>query len=455
MEHPEKQTKKRSPVGLILLVLLLLILGTIGYGVYSITKGPLVLQDPAEMAVSAPMAPEERFRASADEKTVQVKLDAADLWCLVCETLGENFLEEANGELAEYQLSLGGCGLELREEGPVLNLELFYKETRLAVKVPCALEATGQQVSLTLTGVKLGVIPLPVEKLLSQEQIRLDLVLPVIDGVTDLRFEEGAILLTGTVEQDIRGLIPPGRNLYQAALFQPELKPLADALETEAGFAALLKQWEQDPGSLEKTYRQLFTLTGPELLESYLADRHGLTQRFFPGLDLVAIRVKQEDQSRQLDAKTGLLEQFFTAVVNDYNEKNFLLKQGTFFLQGKAFRADAYKTGEFDGLFRELDPESFCPVLVNAEDGFLRKTSSFNRMAGEGLEFTREVDYNRTYILGFVLRSKGGEPYLMYESELRGDNTYSRIIKLVPLTEAEAAELHQEGKFGVWTDGDS
>ena len=451
MEYPEKQPKKRSPVGLILLVLLLLILGLLGYGIYSITKAPLHLEDPAKMAASVPMPAAKRFRVSAAEKTVQVKLDSGDLWYLISDALGENFLEEANAELSSYDLSLGGCGLQLQKEGLTLHLELFYKEHRLAVRIPCAMEAAGQSLTVTLTGVKVGVIPLPVEKLLAEEKIDLELVLPVLDDMTGIGFEEGAILLTGTVGQDLRALIPQGKSLYSHALFDPALRPLADSLETEAGFASLLGQWEQDPGSLEDTYRQLFLLTEPRLLEEYLTSHSALTQRFFPELSFTVIKAKQEEQSRQLGVKITALEQFFTAVVSEYNDKRFLLKDGTFYLYGSPFRAGDFGGGEYDSLFESLDPESFCPVLVNVEDGFIRKTSSFYRLAKEGLEFTREVDYNRTYILGFVLRSTAGEPYLMYESEIQGSNSYSRIVKLVPLTEEDVKELQQEGKFGVWT----
>ena len=89
-ENTGNKTKRRSPVGIILLILLFLLIGTVGYGYYSLVKAPLALDDPRQMAASAPMDVGERFRVSSAEGTVQVKLDAADIWCLVlAETPGD------------------------------------------------------------------------------------------------------------------------------------------------------------------------------------------------------------------------------------------------------------------------------------------------------------------------------------------------------------------------------
>ena len=67
-------------------------------------------------------------------------------------------------------------------------------------------------------------------------------------------------------------------------------------------------------------------------------------------------------------------------------------------------------------------------------------------------QYTREVDMNKTYILGLVFRGVNGEPFLMYEKEIQENNTYYREIVLHSLTEEETAQLQVPDKFGVWTD---
>lgn len=450
-EQTEKQPKKRSRAGIVVLVLLLIIAGAAGYLYYSIVKAPLDLDDPKEMAASVSMMPEERFSFSAAEKTVQVKMDAADIWSLILEKTGKNILDAINREVNPYALTVSGCTIHMDEEGLRLDLELYYKETRLVAKVPCALEVTETGLSLTPIAVKLGVIPLPVENILSNLKLELDLQLPVLSQVTQIEFVSGAVLLSGPVEPDIRGLVPVNQDLYLTAVFSQEHQAIVDALQTDAGFEALLSHLEKDPGSVEDLYRELFLLTEPDTRNAYLDSRLGLTERFLPGIDFSAVSQQQEEETEQINYGRALLEQFFTSLMGDYNDKKFKLDQGQFLLKNKPFQMVGYNSGKYDVLFEKLDPESFFLILVDAEDGFIRSTSSFDRMAKEGLEFTQSVDYNKTYILGCVLRSVDGDPFLVYDVEIDNGNTYSRSTQLHPLTEEEVSALQVPGKFGVWT----
>ena len=148
---------------------------------------------------------------------------------------------------------------------------------------------------------------------------------------------------------------------------------------------------------------------------------------------------------------TTVLEQFFTKAVNTYNDKKFVLSEGQFLLNKQPFRAAEFGGEQFAELFQLLDPESFHLILVDAADGHVRKTSSFYRMADENQQFTREVDFNKTYILGCLFRGLAGDSFLLYESEVETGNPYSRLITLLPVTEETAQELQVSGVFGVWT----
>ena len=176
-----------------------------------------------------------------------------------------------------------------------------------------------------------------------------------------------------------------------------------------------------------------------------------MTERFFSGIDFSGLEAEQTALTEQVTPLSLDLERFLTKVVGDYNDKKFTLSEGQFFHKRKPFSAPVYGALKFEYLFDVLDPDAFFLVLVDAEDGYIRSTSSFYRMAGENLEFTQPVDYNKTYILGCVFRRAGGDPFLMYESEVENENSYVRVMKLVPLTEEEVNALQVPGKFGVWT----
>ena len=444
----EEQKKKRSPAGIILLILLALLIGAGVYLYYTVCKAPVALDDHKALAAAEPMTAGERFTFSADG-TAQVKLDKRDFWSLVYRYAGEDFLDVVNGELSSYGLTVTGCGIDLQEEGLGLNLELLYKEKRLVAKVPCDLSFSGRRISLSPAGVKVGIVSLPVKGLLSNLKIEYDLTLPVISQVTSLSFQKDALILTGPVE-DIRSLAPEEDALSRTAIFSEALQYLAKAFVDEEEFDALLAGLEKDPGWAEDLYRDLFLLAGPEGTQSYLDSRYGLTERFFPGIDFDAVAENQTTLTAELDRNSTVLHQFFTEIVNLYNEKRFRLSDGEFLLNKAPFVPSQHGSGKYDELFAILDPEDCFLILVDAEDGFIRKTSSFYRMCDENQQFTREIDVNKTYILGLVFRGVAGDPFLLYETEIQQNNTYSRSFRLVSLTEEDVSNLRQEGKFGVW-----
>lgn len=452
MAKDNNSEKRRSPAGIILLMILLLLAGAAGFLYYSVVKAPLTLDDPEKMAASAPMSAAERFRFSAADQTAQVRLDTADIWSLILAHTDDDFLDTINKEVSAYDLSVSGCAIGIDENGLQLDMEAFYKGKRLVVKVPCSLDVSGQHLSLSPDEVKLGVISLPVKGLLSSVKLEYDLTLPVISAVTRIDFAQDAVLLTGPLEQDIRTLVPLDERLYQTAVFCESVQTIADCLLAENGYASLLNHLEGNPADAEALYRELFALAQPEVTEEYLDSRYGLTQRFFPGIDFSATAAEQTalDEERVLLMRS--LEQFLNELMDDFNNKNFRLSDGEFLWKREPFHAATYGTGNYDALFERLDPDSIFLILVDAEDGFIRNTSSFYRIADENQQFTQPVDLNKTYLPGCVLYSVDGEPFLLYHAEKNTANTYSRVSKLVPLTQEDVSALRLPGKFGVWTD---
>jgi len=450
-ETVEKKPKKRSRAGIVVLILLLLLAGTVGYLYYSAVKAPLKLDDPQKLAASAPMSAAERFQFSAADGTAQVKLDKTDLWNMILTHAGDDFLEKINQEVSSYGLTVSGCAIVLEQEQLRLDLELFYREIRLVAKVPCDLDISDGQILVRPTGLKIGVLPLPVGGLLSGVELEYDHRLPVLAEVTGVSVVPGSVLVSGLMEQDVRSLLPLGEELDQAVVFCKTMQPLVDALREETGFSNIMAYLEQHPGSVEALYRELFTLTQAEVAETYLEDRYGLTERFLPGIDFDAVAEEQKVQYKELNVLYITLKKFFTNAVNEYNEKRLSISDGQFIYEKEPFRAALFEYRKYGSVFEVLDPEPVFLIVVDARDGFIRKTSSFYRMVDENQQFTREVDLNKTYILGCVIRSVDGEPYLLYETELTVNDLYVRQITLQALTEDEVAALQEPGKIGVWT----
>ena len=451
-EFSEHKPKKRSKAGIIFLIILLLLAGTVGYLYYSVFKAPLALDDPQKLASSAPMSAEERFYFSSQDQTVRVKLDKTDIWNQILAHAGNDFLDTINEEVSAFDLSVSGCAIHMDQKGLQLNLELYYRETRLVAGIPCDLEVNGRQIALKPAGLKLGVIRIPVGGLMSSLKLEYDVMLPVLAEVTQVGYDEGAILLTGNLEQDVRALVPTGEVLDRAVLFCEAFQPLADSLESQTGFSDIMAYLEQNPGSVEDLYRELFTLAEPAVTEAYLKDRNGLTQRFFPGIDFDAVAQQQKVLDKELRVHYITLKKFFTNAVNEYNANRLRICDGVFIFEEEPFQAALFEYRKYGTVFEVLDPEPVFLVVVDAEDGFVRKTPALNQLVAETEQFTQKVDLNKIYILGCVLRSVDGEPYLLYETELTDNGLYIREAKLHALTEDAVTALQVSGQVGVWAD---
>lgn len=450
-EVTEKEPKKRSRAGIVVLIVFLILACTVGYLYFSIFKAPFIPDDPERIAGYRPMDPADRFRFSAADGTAEIKLDKSDLYSVILKHTDADFLDDINKEIEPYGLEISGYAIRMDEKGLLLNLELFYKDTRILAKVPCELEISGQYICLKPTGVKLGVIPLPVGKLLTSVKFEYEQKLPVLTDVTGIRYDADTVLLTGPFEQDVYTLVPRDRKLENAVLFCEDLQPVADALETQEGFGTILAYLEQHPGSVEDLYRDLFTLTQYSTGSAYLADREGLTQRFFPNIDFEAVAEERYQLEKDLGAKYVLLERFFSEAVSEFNGERLILSEGEFLQKDQPFLTTQFGYQLYAELAQALDPESFGLILVDVQNGYTRKTAALGQMTDGTQTFTRSVDPEKCYILGMLMDSVVGEPYLMYETEYTENGLYHRVITQVKLTEEEAAALRIPGKFGVWT----
>ena len=146
-----------------------------------------------------------------------------------------------------------------------------------------------------------------------------------------------------------------------------------------------------------------------------------------------------------------MLEKLFNTVVSNYNWKGYELSEGEFLRLGEPFRAADYGNGGYAAMFDVLDPDSFFLILVDVKNGFIRNTPTFDQMADENQQFTKPVDFSKTYIVGCVFRSMSGNPLLMYEVEVPTSDSYYNDIVILALSEEEVSALQVPGKFGVWT----
>lgn len=442
-------------IGIILLVILLALIGALVFLYFSITTDNVTIDDPAALAAQTPMPASQRFVFDAANETAQIRLEKSDLWYLLLPDMGEDFLETVNKELEDYQLSVTGYGLAISEEGVCIDLEAMYKTIRLPVHILTSSEFDASGFSLTLTKAKLGPFQLPVENLLSSVDGRIDVDWPVITEITDASYQQDAVLLTGTITQDLLSCVQKACRNDAIGWFCTSRQELFRAARAEDGFRAFLPGLEQDPGSVETLYHDLFTLAQVDELEEYMLNSKDLPYRFFPGIDYDGLEAERDSIRDQWVFANVMTDKLVAEVSIDYNNRRFSLKKGEFYLGKSVFDPLNYFGGDtalkMEQLFHIIDKDKFHLILVGSIDGYAVDSPILNKVCAKNQALTQELNRKEAYPVGCIFQGVNGEYFLRYESmEILTGGQVSKFFKTVILTEEEYASLVQDGKIGVW-----
>lgn len=439
-------------IGIFLLLLLLILVGGVGY----LFIDTVAVDDPAAMAAQPPMPASSRFVFDAAKETAQIKLDKSDLWWLLLPEMEDDLLEDVNRELEKYHLSVTGYGLDITPKGVCIDLEAMYQSVRLPVHILTALDFDASGVSMTLTKAKLGFFRLPVGKLLSAVDERIDLDWPVVTDITDVAYQQDTVLLTGTVTQDLLSCVRDTCQNDAIGWFSISRQDVFRAARTADGFRALLPGLEQDPGSIEDLYHDLFTLAEVYEYEIFMDASRELSHRFFPGIDYAAWETENRSVREEWNSYNDMVDNLVTQVSKDFNNRRFNLKNGEFYVRNSAFDVLSYFKGdmaeEMQQLFHVIDRDKFRLILVGSINGYALKSPALNSICSKDQQLTQELNRKEAYPVGCVFQGINGEYFLRYESmRISGrDNQISKFLKTIALSEAEYASLVQEGKIGVW-----
>lgn len=448
------QSKKAAhPVLRGICVFLLILLLIIGGIFFTFTTDTLTIDDPAALAAQAPMPASQRFVFDAGKETAQISLDKSDLWWLLLPEMEENVLTDVNQKLENYHLRVTGYGFDITEEGIRIDLEAMYQSLRLPMHVLASLDFDASGFSMTLTKAKLGPFSLPAENLLSAVDVRMDVDWPVVTDITDVAYRQDTILLTGTLTQDLLSCVQETCRNDTIGWFTTSHQDVFRAARAEDGFRGLLPGLEQDPGSIEALYHDLFTMAQVNEYEDFMQSSKNLSHRFFPGIDFTACEEESDAVRAQWVFCQVMMDKLVAQVSADFNNRRFRIKNGEFYLQYAVFDALNYFTSDtavkIEQMFHVIDPDKFHLVLVDSADAYGAESPVLNRICAMNQPLSQELNRKEAYPIGCIFQGRNGEYCLRYES-LEKDSRGSRFFKTVTLSEEEYSSLVQEGKIGVW-----
>lgn len=437
-------------------ILLLVILLIIGILYYTITTDSVTIDDPASLAAQTPMPASQRFVFDATNETAQIILDKSDLWWLLLPEMEANFLENANQKLESYGLTITGYGFNITKKGICVDLDAMYQSVRLPVHILTSLDFDASGFSLGLTSAKLGPIPLPAADLLSSVDGRIDVDWPVITDVTAVAYQPDTVILTGTLTQDMLSCVQKACQNDAIGWLSTSHQEIFRTARAADGFRQLLPGLEQDPGSIEALYHDLFTLSLVTDYEDYMKASRNLPHRFFPSIDYASLEKEADSVRSQWVYYNVLVDKLVTQVSHDFNNRRFSLKNGEFYYKKSVFDVCNYFTDDtsikIEQMFHMLDQDKFHLVLVGSINGYAVDSPVLNKICSKKQALTQELNRKAAYPVGCVFQGLNGEYFLRYESmKISGTgNQMSKWLKTVTLTEAEYNALIQEGKIGVW-----
>ena len=455
-----KSKKAMHPVlrkiSITLLVLLLIIGGSLCFLYFSITKDTVTIDDPVALAAQPPMPAAQRFVFDAGNETAQISLNKSDLWWFLLPEMEENFLESVNEALQDYQLCITGYGLDITEAGVYIDFEAMYQSVRIPLHILTDWNVDASGVSVNLSKAKLGPISLPVKKLLSSVQVRMDIDWPVVADITDVAYRQDTVLLTGTLNQDMLSCAQEGCKEDAIGWFSENHQTAFRAAREDDGYRGLLPGLEADPGSVETLYHALFTMAMDYEYEDFMEASKNLACRFFPEIDYDGLQQERDAYREQWTYYDALADKLVTDISKDFNNRRFSLKNGEFYFRNTVFDVLGYFTNdtavEMQQMFNIIDHEKFRLVIVGSINGYSVNSPILSSICGQNQQLTKELNRSKAYTVGCVFQGRNGQYFLRYESmKISGQNNQmTKWLKTAALTAEEYASLIQEGKIGVW-----
>ena len=154
----KKQRKKRIKTALliVLAVILVIVAAFAGFLLY-LQKCGTEYDNITECVQSQPMDFTQRYAFSSADKTMSVKLDKNDLWCLLYQTGAIEKLEKMDTALADKNIRLSGMGISADNNALTANVELTcFGSVRIPLSADCGVSVDDTDITVFVKSIKLG-----------------------------------------------------------------------------------------------------------------------------------------------------------------------------------------------------------------------------------------------------------------------------------------------------------
>lgn len=446
----ESPKRRKSFIGTFFKILLIILLAVIiaAVALIFVLKGGMKKQDIgpdmlfSEQKVCGDAS---EYLGFSEDRTMSLTLHDGDIAWMAQQVLKDNGgLTDALNMLG---LELTGGNVSLDESGAVIGVEVYRKDTRLAVKIDAEVILDGEDICICPKRIDFGSLKISLDRLPgfiklpeSVSCVRFTPELCFISEITGISTGDGTLTVSGPLSCDYFAYnVKTPVEMRRMSLMQDGCSlaapVLADWLEGESDcFKDILPKLVEDPVLFTVYLDQLCALF-PEESEDNLAietANFGLALRWYQTYD----REKNEEARKELNKQYKIGVEFYDLIVNGvsnaWNTREITVRNGEFLYNREPFTVRGFY-GEnlivtFDNYKDYLNvDENMCLCLISDEAYRDDNAPKLSRVIDSKKSLPEGTDTTRAYYIGAVTMGRDGNAYIMCRTYSNWTYTYNYI----------------------------
>ncbi len=420
----EKRVSPGKIILLIVVVLFLLLIGFAGYVYIRSSRQIVENDDVKDLLQQEPMDIAGRYVVD-EEGNLVCRLDKSDLYYYLEKSYGSGAADEMIADLEkETGLDVEAFTVDLEE--PSFSLAARYNKLRFAADLIPELTVDNGNVRISLSGIRVAGITVPARWIKALNDVSFDVTIdpPFLKEVKGVSFEDGMLCLHGPLDTAFLDAVDPDQGYDKPLTYYiNDYREILDAGAVLSKDASKASEIFLD-GVKEKGFRTViedyFHVAYPARSRELMTHRD-LSQRFLTEYMNVEFLNLFHPVAVYANESAHNIELLTDRVYRALPTNMVTIKEGQFYYHEDPFTYDDFLFLGWDEVYDKLlDPDTFRLVLIDDEQAFKGNTAKISKYVDDLSSIKDPADPDKVYTLGFVFKTRTGQPLLAYNILAKG-----------------------------------
>ncbi len=419
--------KRVSPGKIILkifLILLLLLLAFAGYVYFRSSRQIVENDDVKDLLQQEPMDIADRYVVD-EEGNLVCRLDKSDLYYYLEKSYGAGAMDQMIRDL-EKETGLDVEAFRIDPEEPSVSLAARYRKLRFAADLIPEITVNSGTLDLSVSGIRVAGITIPAKWIRQLDDVSFAVKIdpPFLKEVRSVSFEDGTLSLHGPLDTSFLDAVDPDQGYDKPLTYYiNDYREILDAgavLSKDASKAAEIFL----NGVKEKGFRTViddyFHVAYPGRSRELMM-HHDLSQRFLTEYMDVEFLNLFHPIAVYANESAHNIELLTDRVYRAFPTNMVTIREGQFYYHDDPFTYDDFLFLGWDEVYGKLlDPDTFRLVLIDDEQAFKGNTAKISKYVDDLSSIKDPADPDKVYTLGFVFKTRTGQPLLAYNILAKG-----------------------------------